>query len=84
INQMTRMVQGKSYPVTHIIFCDGLASVSLYIVPAPNGNKAKILLSTVGNASVYANINKGRLVTVIGEVPEATIVQIANAVVFKK
>lgn len=84
IDQITRMVNGKLHPVTHIIFSDGLASVSLFIEPAPKGNKAKVLLTTMGNASVYANINKGHLVTVVGEVPEATIVQIANAVVFKK
>lgn len=73
IDQMTRMVHGKPHPVTHIVFSDGLASVSLFIEPASKGSKAKTLQSVVGNTSVYANINKGHLVTVVGEVPEATI-----------
>ncbi len=84
VDQMTRMVHGKPYPVTHIIFSDGLASVSLFIEPVRKGNRYKILLSTKGNTSFYTNVNNGHLVTVVGEVPEATIVQIANAVVFRK
>ncbi len=84
IDQMMRMVPGKPYPITHVIFSDGLASVSLFIEPIPRGVKAKAVLSSMGNTSFYANVNSGHLVTVVGEVPEATIVQIANAVVFKK
>jgi sigma-E factor negative regulatory protein RseB len=42
------------------------------------------VLTTTGNTSFYANVNSGHLVTVMGDVPEATVVQIANAVVFKK
>jgi len=84
VDQMTRMVHGKPYPVTHIIFSDGLSSVSLFIEPIRKGNRTKILLTTKGNTSFYTNVNNGHLVTVVGEVPEATIVQIANAVVFKK
>jgi len=84
VDQKTRMVQGKSYPVTHIVFSDGMASVSLFIEPIPKGARTKVSLSTKGNTSFYANVNNGHLVTVVGEVPEATIVQIANAVVFKK
>jgi sigma-E factor negative regulatory protein RseB len=84
VDQKTRVVQGKPYPVTHVIFSDGMASVSLFIEPIPKGAKTKVSLTTKGNTSFYANVNNGHLITVVGEVPEATIVQIANAVVFKK
>jgi sigma-E factor negative regulatory protein RseB len=84
VDQKTRVVQGKHYPVTHVIFSDGMASVSLFIEPIPKGAKTKVSLTTKGNTSFYANVNNGHLITVVGEVPEATIVQIANAVVFKK
>jgi sigma-E factor negative regulatory protein RseB len=40
-------------------------------------------LSSSGNTNFYTHINHGHLVTVVGDVPEATVVQIANAVVFK-
>lgn len=84
IEQKVRMVPGKPYPVTHVIFSDGMASVSLFIEPIPKGARTRVSLATKGNTSFYANVNSGHLVTVVGEVPEATIVQIANAVVFKK
>ncbi len=84
IEQKVRMVPGKPYPVTHMIFSDGMASVSLFIEPIPKGARTRVSLTTKGNTSFYANVNSGHLITVVGEVPEATIVQIANAVVFKK
>ncbi|NOT14084.1 MAG: transcriptional regulator [Methylotenera sp.] len=84
VDQMTRMVQGKPYPITHLIFSDGLASVSLFIEPLLKGAKTNVTLNTSGNTSFYVNVNSGHLITVMGEVPEATLVQIANAVVFRK
>lgn len=87
VDQIVRKVQGKSAPVTHLIFSDGLAFVSLFIEHVPKSSKekpaAKNVLTTTGNTSFYANVNNGHLVTVMGDVPEATVVQIANAVVFK-
>lgn len=88
VDQLIRKVPGKPELVTHVIFSDGLASVSLFIEHMPKGVKQKpppkIMLTTTGNTSFYSNVNNGHLVTVIGDVPEATVVQIANAVVFKK
>lgn len=87
VDQMVRKVQGKSEPITHLIFSDGLAFVSLFIehVAKPTKEKPtpKNMLTTTGNTSFYANVNKGHLVTVMGDVPEATVVQIAHAIVFK-
>jgi len=88
VDQMIRKVQGKPAPVIHVIFSDGLAFVSLFIEPVAKPTKEKPVpknvLTTTGNTSFYANVNNGHLVTVMGDVPEATVVQIANAVVFKK
>ena len=83
IDQMVRMVQGKSSPVTHVILSDGLASVSLFIEHIKSKTVPKNMLTTTGNTSFYTSVNHGHLVTVVGDVPEATVVQIANAVVFK-
>jgi sigma-E factor negative regulatory protein RseB len=84
VDQMVRMVPGKPYPVMHMIFSDGLASVSLFIEPTNKGDKTKVVLVTTGSTSFYAGVNNGHLVTAVGEVPEATVVQIANAVVISK
>jgi sigma-E factor negative regulatory protein RseB len=87
VDQMMRMVHGKPGPVTHVVFSDGLASVSLFIEHIVRADKSraaqKNVLATYGNTSFYTNVNHGHLVTVVGDVPEATVVQIANAVVFK-
>lgn len=88
VTQMHRMVPGKPSPVMHVIFSDGLASVSLFIEPAVKNMKSKsreskAVLIKNGNTSFYANENNGYLVTAVGEVPEATVVQIANAIMIK-
>lgn len=84
IDQMRRMVHGKPVPVTHLIFSDGLATVSLFIEPVGKNVKSKIIHSVVGNTSFYTNTADGYQVTAVGEVPEATVAQIAQAVAFKK
>lgn len=83
VDQMMRMVQGKSNPVMHVVFSDGLASVSLFIEPVPKGTKSKVVLSTKANTSFYVKVSNGHLLTAVGEVPEATVMHIANAIVFK-
>lgn len=84
VDQMVRMVPGKPYPVVHMIFSDGLASVSLFIEPANKAGKTKAALATTGSTSFYSSVNNGHLVTAVGEVPETAVVQIANAVVIGK
>lgn len=87
VDQVMRKVQGKNELVTHVVFSDGLATVSMFIEHvSKNSSKQppKNILSTTGNTSFYANVNNGHLVTVVGDVPEAAVVQIGNAVVFRK
>ena len=84
IDQMRRVVHGKPLPVTHLIFSDGLATVSLFIEPVAKNVKSKIIHSIVGNTSFYTNTADGYQVTAVGEVPEATVAQIAHSVTFKK
>lgn len=88
VDLLVRKVPGKDAPVTHVVFSDGLASVSLFIEQINKHNKAKLqqknMLSSAGNTNFYAHINHGHLVTAVGDVPEAAVVQIANSVVFKR
>lgn len=84
VSQMMRMVKGKPFPVTHVIFSDGLASVSLFIEPIEKGNKPRLARSVVGTTSFYAGASGYLQITVLGEVPEETVAQFANAVVFIK
>ncbi len=84
IDQVTRMVPGKPAPVTHLVFSDGLAAVSLFIEPLSKGMRPKTGHTTMGATSFYAAIVDGHQIMVVGEVPETTVSQIASAVSFKK
>ncbi len=84
VDQMIRKAHGKSLPITHIVFSDGLASVSLFIEPIVKGVKPRLGRSVVGNTSFYSGVAGYLQLTVLGEVPEATVAQIANAVNFIK
>lgn len=84
IDQIKCKVPGKKIPVTHIIFSDGLASVSLFIEPLIKGIRPKTGHTVMGATNFYANATNGYQIMVVGEVPEDTVVQIANAVSFKK
>lgn len=84
VDQVQRKVPGKSLPVHHLVFSDGLASVSLFIETLEKNAKPKQGLATQGGTNVFAQAMDGYQVIVVGEVPEATVRQIANAVSFKK
>jgi sigma-E factor negative regulatory protein RseB len=84
VDQVRRKVPGKASPVHHLVFSDGLASVSLFIETLEKNVKPKLGLIAQGGTNVYANALDGYQIIVVGEVPEATVRLIANAVSFKK
>ena len=75
---------GKPAPVDQMIFSDGIASVSLFIEPIVKGTRPKMGHMLIGSTNICANVIDGYQITVVGEVPEATVMQIAKAVTFKK
>lgn len=84
IDHIKRMVSGKTKPVNQVIFSDGLSSVSLFIEPLVNGDRPKVGHTMIGPTNFYANVNNGYQIVVVGEVPQATVSQIANSVHFNK
>lgn len=62
--------------VTHIMFSDGLADVSVFIAPL-SGELAEGA-STIGGSNAYSATIDDHEVTAIGEVPAATVRQIAT------
>jgi len=83
IDQVKQTVPGKVVPVTQVIFSDGLSSISLFIEPLVKGTRPRVGHTIVGATNIYALVNEGHQVMVVGEVPEATVMQFANAVSFK-
>lgn len=84
IDQVKRMVPGKQAPVTHLIYSDGLACVSLFIEPVNKKSQPKLGGHMLGSTNFYTQVNDGYQVVAVGEVPAATVAQMANAIKFKK
>jgi sigma-E factor negative regulatory protein RseB len=84
VEHRSLIVPGKTAPVDQMIFSDGLASVSLFIEPITKGMRPKTGHMLIGSTNICANVMDGYQVTVVGEVPEATVMQIAKAISFKK
>jgi len=73
-------IPGSPMPAQHLIFSDGIAAISVFIEPgAPSGPRPPES-STMGSANAYSTSVKGHVVTAIGEVPAATVREIANSV----
>lgn len=73
-------IAGSSAPVRHLVFSDGLASVSVFIEPRPPQATAMHGLTRVGTAFAYSRDLDGHQVTAVGEVPAATVEAIAAGV----
>ena len=82
IMAVKRVLPGASVPVNHIVFSDGLAAASVFIEPA--SNKTTLGLSHQGAMHMYTRKVADYQVKVLGEVPSATVMQIGDAVSFRK
>lgn len=73
-----RSMVGRTGAVSQIVFSDGLAAVSVFIEPMPRVHAAQSL-SHQGAVNIYTRPYGGHVVTVLGEAPAATIMQIGNS-----
>jgi sigma-E factor negative regulatory protein RseB len=73
-------IAGSSAPVRHLVFSDGLASVSVFIEPRAPQALPMHGLARVGAAFAYSRDLDGHQVTAVGEVPAATVEAIAAGV----
>jgi sigma-E factor negative regulatory protein RseB len=63
--------------MTHILYSDGLATVSVFVAAAEDKHKSK--RSQVGASNSYSTVIDGYRVTAVGEVPKATVQKIATS-----
>ncbi|MEE8327366.1 MAG: MucB/RseB C-terminal domain-containing protein [Nitrosomonadaceae bacterium] len=82
INEVKRNFSGKSTPVGHITLSDGLAAVSVFIKPVTKNEPldARESYPRQGAINIYTRTVGDNVVTTIGEVPPATVMQIGNSV----
>jgi sigma-E factor negative regulatory protein RseB len=68
--------------VAHLVFTDGLASVSVFVETKPSTPVPKNPNSgatRLGSSSAFSTVIDGHKVTAMGEVPPATVRFIANS-----
>jgi sigma-E factor negative regulatory protein RseB len=74
---------GSTDPVSHLVFTDGLASVSVFVEAPPkapaDGQQLTEESTRIGSSSVFSTVMGGRKVTAVGEVPPATVRSIASS-----
>lgn len=68
-------------PVEHLVYTDGLASVSVFIEHLQAAGDGLEGISTMGAVNAFGIMLDGFQVTAVGEVPEAAVERIARSVV---
>ena len=74
-----QVMPGTPVPVQHLIFSDGVASVSVFIEPGSTKGPAPPESTRVGSANAFSTQVRGHVVTAVGEVPAATVRDIATS-----
>lgn len=73
--KVTRLqsMPGSKSPVRHMVYSDGLATVSVFIEPADGKDNEGSGLQRVGSVFAFHTDNSGYQVTAVGEVPPLTV-----------
>lgn len=66
-------------PIDHLVFTDGLASVSVFI--EKSHDVPQIGPAQMGGVNAFARFANGFQVTAVGEVPQSTVQRMANSVI---
>jgi sigma-E factor negative regulatory protein RseB len=78
--EMRRPFRGNKEPVIQMVFSDGLAGISVFIEKGKDMTYLHSGLSGQGAAHVYNRLVGDNLVTVVGEVPPLTVIQVGDSV----
>ncbi|HEC13897.1 MAG TPA: hypothetical protein ENI80_11760 [Acidiferrobacteraceae bacterium] len=73
-SNISRHLPIDNVPIEHLVYSDGISSVSVFIEKLqPGGAKPMIGLSHMGAISAFGVVMDGYQITVVGEVPTATV-----------
>ena len=75
------VMPGNHAQVEHVVYSDGLASVSVFVEKEEGDTPGFVGHSQIGAVNAYARIANGYHITVVGEVPPLTVKQMAESVV---
>jgi sigma-E factor negative regulatory protein RseB len=76
--EVQRSIGGRPGHVAQIVFSDGLAAVSVFVEPMPRERPAQAL-SHRGAVNIYTREVADYMITVLGEAPAATVMQIGDS-----
>jgi sigma-E factor negative regulatory protein RseB len=76
--EVKRTIAGRPVAMPHLVYSDGLTAISVFIEPKVREVGAKPLISQ-GAVHIYKRAHGDFIVTVLGEAPAATVMQIANS-----
>lgn len=80
--EISRAMYGKHRPVTQMVYSDGLSAVSIFIEPDDKDEDDIEGLFSRGAVNVYHKVTGSHLITVVGEVPPRTLIQVYHSVRF--
>jgi sigma-E factor negative regulatory protein RseB len=78
--QSSQALPGSKEPVTHIVYTDGVASVSVFVEPRKPESRSDQAPTRFGSSSAFSTVVDDHQVTAIGEVPPNTVQFIATQV----
>jgi len=79
--EVQRPMHGKHAPVTQMVFSDGLSAISVFIEPADaDEDDVADGLTSRGAVNLYHKVVDRNLLTVVGEVPPRTVMQVLDSV----
>lgn len=76
--ELRRSMPGKTGTTSHLVFSDGLAAISVFIEPGAKADK-KPALRHQGAVHIYTRPVGNYTVTVLGETPAETVLQLARS-----
>lgn len=80
VSHRRESVPGREGLVQHSVYSDGLAAVSVFVESMDTNEPPMRGLSRMGAVHAFGRLLHGHQITVVGEVPEATVRRIAAAV----
>jgi sigma-E factor negative regulatory protein RseB len=80
IAELRRQLRGRDAPVIQMVFSDGLAGISVFIEKSDGDEDDHSGLSSQGLIQIYSKLVDNQLITVVGEVPPRTVMQVADSV----
>lgn len=82
VTEVSRRLKGGSQPVIHLVYSDGLVGISVFIEKLGDKSGVKQGLHSKGLIQFFTKLLDDNLLTVVGEVPPRTVVQVAESVRF--